>query len=137
MTRIAKPHEGRPQAARLRARRQLAFRLGLSAELRAALLLRLKGYRIVARRWRGPAGEIDLIARRGRLLAFVEVKARDGFDAAAWSVTPRQQRRIAAAARDWLGRHPDERIQDIRFDVILVMPWRLPRHLRGAFVADE
>jgi putative endonuclease len=78
-----------------RAERQVAFRLGLSAETRAAALLLAKGFRIVARRWRSPVGEIDLVARRGRLLVFVEVKARGVLEDAAEAVTPRQQRRIA------------------------------------------
>src|SRR3954467_1837101 len=88
--------------------RQVAFRLGLSAESRAAALLIAKGFRILARRWRSPVGEIDIVARRGRLLVFVEVKARAAFDDAAWSVTDRQRARIAAAAEAWLARYPDE-----------------------------
>ena len=78
--------------------RQIAFKLGLSAESRAAALLLAKGFRIAARRWRCPAGEIDIVARRGKLLIFVEVKARARLDDAAYSVTERQQRRVAAAA---------------------------------------
>src|SRR5919198_4106955 len=84
-----------------RASRQLAFRLGLSAETRAAALLLAKGFRIAARRWRSPVGEIDLVVRRGRLLVFVEVKARGRFDEAAEAVTERQRRRVAAAAEAW------------------------------------
>ena len=113
--------------------RQVAFRLGLSAELRAAALLTVKGFRIVARRWRSPVGEIDLVVRRGRLLVFVEVKARNRFDEAAEAITFRQQRRIAATAAAWLARHPDDVGCDMRFDAVLVMPWRLPRHVAAAF----
>jgi putative endonuclease len=113
--------------------RQVAFRLGLSAETRAAALLLAKGYRIVARRWRSPVGEIDLVVRRGRVLAFVEVKARVSFDDAAEAVTARQQRRIAAAAAAWLAKHPDDATRDIRFDAVLVAPRRIPRHLPAAF----
>jgi putative endonuclease len=68
---------------------------------------------------------------------FVEVKARDGLDAAALAVTPRQRRRIVAAAQAWLARHPDDAARAIRFDAVLVAPWRWPRHLAGAFDADE
>jgi putative endonuclease len=116
--------------------RQIAFRLGLSAENRAAALLLAKGFRIVARRWRCPAGEIDIVARRGKLLIFVEVKARARLDDAAWSVTERTQRRVAAAASAWLAANPDDAMSDMRFDAILVAPRSLPRHIQGAFEAE-
>jgi putative endonuclease len=116
--------------------RQTAFRLGLSAENKAAALLLAKGFRIVARRWRCPAGEIDIVARRGKLLIFVEVKARARLDDAAWSVTERTQRRVAAAASAWLAANPDDAMSDMRFDAILVAPRSLPRHIQGAFEAE-
>jgi putative endonuclease len=116
--------------------RQTAFRLGLSAESRAAALLIAKGYRIAARRWRSPAGEIDIVARRGALLIFVEVKARALLDDAAWSVTERQKQRIASAAGAWLAAHPDDATCDMRFDAVLVAPRSLPRHIKGAFEAE-
>jgi len=115
---------------------QIAFKLGLSAESRAAALLLAKGFRIAARRWRCPAGEIDIVARRGKLLIFVEVKARARLDDAAYSVTERQQRRVAAAASAWLAENPDDAISDMRFDAILVAPRSLPRHIAGAFEAE-
>jgi putative endonuclease len=118
------------------ARRQAAFRLGMSAETRAAFLLAAKGYRELARRWKSPAGEIDLIVRRRRTLVFVEVKARARLDDAAWSVLPRQQRRIVAAAEAWLAAHPEHAGYDIRFDAVLVAPGRLPQHLIAAFEAE-
>jgi putative endonuclease len=116
--------------------RQTAFKLGLSAETRAAALLIAKGFRIVARRFRSPAGEIDIVAKRGTLLIFVEVKARALLDDAAWSVTGRQKRRIAAAASAWLAAHPDDANCDMRFDAVLVAPRSLPRHIKGAFEAE-
>src|SRR6202165_6265003 len=67
--------------------RQVAFRLGISAESRAAAFLIAKGYRIAARRWRSPVGEVDIVARRRNVLVFVEVKARNHLDDAAYSVT--------------------------------------------------
>jgi len=91
----------RPRASPIqvpRPERQIAFRTGISAESRAAAFLIAKGFRILARRWRSPVGEIDIIARRRSLLVFVEVKARERLDDAAWSVTDRQRLRIAAAA---------------------------------------
>jgi putative endonuclease len=115
--------------------RQLAFRAGTAGESWAAALLMAKGFRILARRWKCPAGEIDLIARRRRLLIFVEVKAREQFADAEWSITPRQRQRIVAAAEAWLARNY-ERIRDMRFDAVLVAPRRLPRHIPAAFDAD-
>ena len=97
-------------------KRQIAFRTGISAESRAAALLIAKGFRIVARRFKSPVGEIDIVARRRSLLIFVEVKARPDLEEAAWSVTERQRARIVAAAEAWLARYPDVRIRDIRFD---------------------
>ena len=116
--------------------RQAAFRLGLSAESRASAALMAKGFRVLARRWRSPAGEIDLVARRGDLLIFVEVKARPSFDDAAWSVSERQKRRIASAAAAWLAANPQDASRDMRFDVVLVAPRRWPRHIQAAFEAD-
>lgn len=117
-------------------KRQAAFLLGLSAEMRAAAFLLAKGYRIAARRWRSAAGEIDIVARRGNLLIFVEVKARGTFDDAAYSVTPRQQQRIAAAAAIWLADNASDAQRDMRFDAILVAPRRWPRHIEAAFEAE-
>jgi putative endonuclease len=113
--------------------RQDAFRFGLSAEARAAALLFAKGYRVVARRFRTAVGEVDIIARRGNVLVFVEVKARERLDDAAEAVTDRQQRRIIAAAEAWLAANPDDVLRNIRFDVILVAPRRWPRHIQAAF----
>ena len=115
--------------------RQAAFRTGISAESRAAAYLIAKGFRILARRWKSPVGEIDIVARRRRLLVFVEVKARNSLDEAAESLQVRQQRRIAAAAEAWLAIYPDASIQDIRFDAMLVAPGKLPRHIPAAFEA--
>src|SRR4030081_3527593 len=116
-----------------RPERQVAFRTGISAESRAAAFLIAKGFRILARRFRSPVGEIDIVARRRHLLVFVEVKARQDRDDAAWSVTERQRWRIIAAADAWLARYPDDRIRDIRFDAMLVAPGRIPQHIPAAF----
>jgi putative endonuclease len=120
-----------------RGERQAAFRLGLSAESRAAAFLIAKGFRILARRWKSPFGEIDIIARRRYLLIFVEVKARARLDDAAWSVTDRQRSRIVAAAEVYLARAADASIHDIRFDAVLVAPARIPRHIPAAFDASS
>jgi putative endonuclease len=116
--------------------RVAAFRTGLSAETRAAAYLMAKGYRILAKRFRTRYGEIDLVARRRNLVAFVEVKARASLDDAAYAVTQRQQRRIIDAARAWLMAHPEHANFELRFDVMLIAPRRLPRHLLAAFDAS-
>jgi putative endonuclease len=120
-----------------RQERVAAFRLGLSAESRAAMLLIAKGYRIASRRWKTPFGEIDIVARRRRALVFVEVKARDRADKAAEAVTERGRRRIVAAAELWLAHHPDDAEREIRFDVMLVGPGRIPQHIVNAFDASR
>jgi|SRR5689334_6221495 putative endonuclease len=119
-----------------RPERQAAFRVGISAESRAAAFLIAKGFRILARRWRSPLGEIDIVARRRHLLVFAEVKARPTIDEAAESVNERQRRRIAAAAEVWLAANPDENVRDIRFDAILVAPGKIPRHIQAAFMTN-
>jgi putative endonuclease len=116
--------------------RVAAFRTGLSAETRAAAYLMAKGYRIMAKRFRTPYGEIDIVARRRSLLVFVEVKARASLDDAAYAVTPRQQQRIIDAAQAWLMAHPEHADFDLRFDVMLIAPRHLPRHLSAAFDAS-
>jgi putative endonuclease len=113
-----------------------AFRTGISAESRAAAYLMAKGYRILAKRFRTPYGEIDLVAKRRNLVAFVEVKARASLDEAAYAVTARQQGRIIAAAQAWLMAHPEHAEFELRFDAVLIAPRRLPRHLLAAFDAS-
>jgi putative endonuclease len=116
--------------------RVAAFRTGLSAEARAAAWLMAKGYRILAKRFRTPYGEIDIVARRRNLVAFIEVKARATLDEAAYAVTPRQQARIINAAQAWLMAHPEHAEFEQRFDALLIAPRRLPRHLLAAFDAS-
>jgi putative endonuclease len=125
---------GAPRAPR--PERIAAHFTGLSAGSRAAAYLVAKGYRIVARRFKTPVGEVDIVARRKDVLVFVEVKARNTLDNAAESLLPRQQRRIAAAASAWLAANPDDAESNIRFDVVLVAPGRIPRHIPAAFETD-
>lgn len=113
--------------------RRAGYRRGLLAETVAAWMLRLKGYRILAHRYRTPAGEIDLIARRGTTLAFVEVKARPSVDAGLEAIAAEGYRRIEAAADLFLTRHPRLNGLVQRFDLIVVTPWRLPVHVVDAF----
>ena len=116
--------------------RVAAFRTGISAETRAAAFLMAKGYRILAKRYRTPHGEIDIVARRRNLVAFIEVKARAKLEDAAYAVTTRQQARIIEAAQAWLMAHPEHADFEMRFDVMLIAPKRLPRHLLAAFDAS-
>jgi putative endonuclease len=116
--------------------RLAAYRRGLSAETLAAWLLRAKFYRILARRYRTPSGEIDLIARRGHTIVFVEVKNRSSEAEALEAVGPTSRRRIARAAALWIAAHPDAAGFDCRFDLVVVVPGRTPRHIPSIFDAE-
>lgn len=120
-----------------RERRRAHERSGRAAETLAALLLRLKGYRVLERRFKTPVGEIDLVVRRGGTLAFVEVKRRPDADAGLAAITATAQARIVRAAEAWLARHPEAAGRTLRFDVVVVAPRRLPVHLAGAFDAGD
>ncbi len=117
-------------------KRRRAWLHGFAAEGLAAWFLRLKGYRIVARRLRTPVGEIDIVARRARLVAFVEVKARADYADAVHSVTKDQQRRIERAAQFFLSGQPALAEFDQRFDVMVILPGRRPIHLADAWRPD-
>lgn len=112
--------------------RQLAEARGRKAETFAAWWLRLKGWRILAQRARVPGGEVDLIARRGRTLAFVEVKQRGTQEAAAWALDEYRLRRVAVAAERLAPRYAREG-DDIRIDALFIVPGRLPRHLANVW----
>ncbi len=127
-----KPLKAPPSPERVK-----AFQLGLSAESRAAMLLVAKAYRILARRWKTPFGEIDIVARRRHTLVFAEVKARDNLDEAAEAVSERTKERIIRAAEMWLVHRPDDINMEIRFDVILVAPGKIPKHIVNAFDATR
>ena len=99
---------------------------GRRAERIAAWRLRLAGYRVLARRYRTPVGEIDLVVRRGRRLVMVEVKARPTAVQARQAVPVRQRRRVAMAARHFLAANPRYRDWPVRFDVVAVVPRQLP-----------
>jgi putative endonuclease len=136
---MGKTDDAQPQATPAKTAapaRIAAFRAGLSAEARGAAFLMAKGYRILAKRYRTPYGEIDIVARKRSLIAFVEVKARANLDDAAYAVTPRQQARIIDAAQAWLMAHPEHAEFELRFDAMLIAPRRLPRHLLAAFDAS-
>ena len=115
--------------------RSAALAFGLNAETVAALWLRLKFYKILERRYRIREGEIDIIARRGNLIIFVEVKARAGVGQAVDAVGAASQRRISAAGMKWIAARPDAAELSWRCDIVAVRPWRWPVHLEDAFAS--
>lgn len=114
-------------------KRRKAERRGHAAEYWAALYLLLKGYRILAIRYRTRLGEIDLIARKKHLVAIIEVKARSSGERAVDAVGFHSQQRIRAAADLWLSRRKDAARFSLRFDIIAILPRRLPQHFIDAF----
>ena len=110
------------------------FKKGINAERYAALWLRCKGYQILETRYKTPVGEIDLIARRGKTYAFIEVKARANFTKAKESITPHQRRRIERAASLFASNIKSD--PNLRFDAILVSGWKL-KHIVSAWRMGE
>lgn len=108
--------------------RKRAHGLGLLAQHVSVVLLRLKGYRVLARRYQIRGGEIDIVARRGDTVAFVEVKVRPTLDEARMSIDAVKRRRISCAARNWLASNPWAATFTWRGDAVYVAPWRWPRH---------
>jgi putative endonuclease len=108
--------------------RRAAEQRGRGAETLAAWWLRLHGWRILARRGRVAGGEVDIVARRGRTLAFVEVKARSSAEAAELSLDAYRLRRVAAAAERLAVRFMRDG-DALRIDAVFIVPGRLPRHL--------
>jgi len=116
--------------------RQTAEKRGRNAEVLAALLLRLKGYRILERRFRSKRGEIDIIAKRRNVTAFVEVKARKSVEDALHSLSFSQRRRIEAAAEDWIKKTKFVN-GSLRFDIIAVAPRAVPSHITNAWRVND
>ena len=112
-------------------KRAAARSFGLYAETLAAVWLRLKGYRVVARQFRVTGGEVDIIARRFDTIAFVEVKARGVMEDAQIAITPQKLRRISVAARRWLTKNPVVAQYTLRVDAVFVAPRRLPLHVEN------
>jgi putative endonuclease len=123
--RVPRPQSGDARRAR--------YRAGLRSEWLASLALMANGCRILDRRWKSAAGEIDLVAARGRRVVFVEVKHRGGLDDAEAhaAIGPAQRARIRRAAELWMARHPRYRTHDIGFDLVLVAPLRWPRRIEN------
>lgn len=113
--------------------RRRAERKGRVGETAAAWWLRLKGWRILDRRVRTPVGEVDLIARRPGLVAFVEVKARATAGELDFAIDERRLARVAAAA-EYLAPRYVQPGDDLRIDVVLVAPGRMLRHIENAWI---
>lgn len=118
-------------------RREVAERRGRYAETIALCYLRLKGYRLLARRFKAPQGEVDLIMRKGGTTAFIEVKARHSVDDAVIAVTPWQAKRIASACATWMARDPKAAASFCRFDIVAVPSYLWPTHIENAFYGDR
>jgi putative endonuclease len=112
--------------------RAVAERQGRRGELRAAWFLRLKGWRIVGQRLKTARGEVDLVARRGRTVAFIEVKWRARAEELGLAIDARRLARVAAAAQALAPRYARDG-EDLRIDVILLAPGRWPHHIVNAF----
>jgi len=116
--------------------RKKARLFGLGAELLAAVLLMVKGYRILAWRYRSRQGEIDLVAWRAPVIAFVEVKARADLRTASEAISAEKVRRIAKTIDAWIARNPWCASQTLRGDAIFVGKWAWPKHIEDAYSID-
>lgn len=124
---MVKPHSSPSYEAKAKAARR-----GKSAEDIAALYLTLKGYRVLARRYKTRAGEIDIIARRAKRIVFVEVKQRPSFSLCEQAVSPETRSRVRHAADLWMARNETYQGYEQGYDLIFIANWRLPRHLLNA-----
>jgi putative endonuclease len=113
--------------------RQDTYLWGILAEWLATILLFMKGYSILDRRWRSPVGEIDLIVKERDTVVFVEVKARPTREKGLEAISPKQRGRIENAAGVWLASHSAYAQSGIRFDCVVVSPWKLPHHVKDAW----
>lgn len=109
------------------------YKKGLKAEIIATWYLRLKGYKILARRYKTPYGEVDIIAKYGKIISIIEVKARPNIDLAKQAITYKSTKRIRAAAKHWFYRQGNLEEYKLRFDVIFICSKRLPIHLTNYF----
>lgn len=125
------PDDNQSQSPSLARRR--AYVRGIRAEWIAEALLRLKFYRILARRYSSPGGEIDIIAARGKVVAFVEVKHRGNLDSARTAISQQKRQRISKAARHWLARHPERFSHILRGDAVFLAPGTWPVHEVNCF----
>lgn len=112
--------------------RRRRYRRGLNAEMLVAAVYMVLGHRILGRRFKTPVGEIDLIAVKGKRVAFIEVKRRGSTEDAEDAITLTMRRRVRRAADLWLARNPGYQSYDVGFDLVFVVPWRFPIVMRDA-----
>ena len=119
--------------------RKQAYRRGLRAEWIARQILKLKGYQVIAERYKNAFGEIDIIARQGEFLVLVEVKARPTLRECLECITPAMQGKKIKAAKSLLAYpgelapYMDDPNLTVRFDMICIVPWRIPKHITNAW----
>lgn len=118
---------------RNRVTRKISLRWGLIAEYVAALYLTFKAYSVLAMRYRIKEGEIDLIIKRGRVIAFVEVKARVDLSAGLDAIDEMKLKKFRKAVDYWLMRNPWAEAYTLRGDAVVIRPWRMPVHIEDAF----
>jgi len=106
---------------------------GLIAEFKARAFMRSKGYRILEKRFKTPHGEVDLIAKMGNTIVFVEVKLRKTKEAAAEAISAKNKRRVRTAAELYLQKYPEYAECDVRFDALILAPGAWPEHIENAF----
>ncbi|AHA27477.1 YraN family protein [Candidatus Liberibacter americanus] len=114
-------------------KRRRALRYGFFAEICSAIYLIIKGWKIMALRHRNHFGEIDIIAMRMNIVIFVEVKARKTVEEAIVSVSDKSQKRIKNASKNWIAKQINSNKFSYRYDLIAIIPWRLPKHFTNAF----
>ncbi len=117
--------------------KQKSWRLGMFAETVCIWFLRFKGYRILARRYKTKVGEIDIIASKSGGIFFIEVKARPDLRTGLECISPKQKLRIQHAAQIFLSRTRKKTFNQLRFDVMVVVPWGMPHHLKDAWRTDK
>jgi putative endonuclease len=117
----------------MRTKTVTGYKTGLKAEKLAEFVLMLKGYRILARRYKTPLGEIDLVTKRGRTVCFVEVKRRGTGREGAEAIHAKNRARVGNAAALYLQKHPQYTDMNIRFDAVIVSPRAWPRHIPRAW----
>ncbi len=117
--------------------KQKAYAFGQWGEDIACLMLRLKGYCIVARNQRTVGGEIDIIAKRRHILCFIEVKSRPDLNDALHALSFHQQKRLISAAQAFLSANPRYVEYDLRFDLVAVSQKGLPRHVKNAWFEEK